>query len=197
VVRGLDEGPVVLDDDDRVASVGELPTQLGQLRDVAGVESDGRLVQDVEGADQLGAELRRERDALSLAARERPHLALDGEVAEAHTPEERDLGGEAAQHLAPHLRLPRGERELVEPAGEVVDGQASDLGDAASRHRDGKRLGLETGPVARGAGDLAPVAREEDPHVELVAVALDLLEEAPDAAEVLVALVHPAPHGLG
>src|SRR5262249_46466047 len=52
-------------------------------------------------------------------------------------------------------------------------------------------------PVACGAGDLAPVAREEDPHVELVPVALDLLEEAPDTAEVLVALVHPAAHGLG
>ena len=77
MVGGLDERPVVLHHDDRVARVGQLPAQLGQPRDVARVEPDRRLVQDVERADQLGAELRRERDALGLAAGERAHLALD------------------------------------------------------------------------------------------------------------------------
>ena len=53
VVGGLDEGAVVLDDDDRVARVGKLPAQLGQAVHVARMEPDRRLVQDVERADEL------------------------------------------------------------------------------------------------------------------------------------------------
>src|SRR5262249_25897674 len=44
---------------------------------------------------------------------------------------------------------------------------------------------------------LGAVAGEEDPHVELVAVPFDLFEEPADAAEVVVAVLDPAPDLLG
>jgi len=51
---------VVLDDKDGVADVAEAPERVDQSRVVALVEADRRLVEDVEDADELRADLRRE-----------------------------------------------------------------------------------------------------------------------------------------
>ena len=56
VVRGPDHRLVVLDDDDRVAGVGQRPDDPDQPVDVARVEPDARLVQDEERVDERGPE---------------------------------------------------------------------------------------------------------------------------------------------
>ena len=66
---------IVLDDDDRVAAVGQAPQDPEQPPRVGGVEADRRLVEDVERAGQRAAERRGEADPLRLAARERPRGA--------------------------------------------------------------------------------------------------------------------------
>src|SRR3990172_2047787 len=68
-------------------------------------------------------------------------------------------------------------------------GRALGDGEPADLHRQG--FGLEAGARAAGAGELAPVPREEDAHVELVAVGLHLLEEAADPGKVAVSLLEP------
>src|SRR4029450_3210265 len=70
-------------------------------------------------------------------------------------------------------------------------------GFVAPADSDGARLGFGASPAARGTEDLAPVPREEDPDVELVAAALDLLEEGPEAPALLLPTLPPAPHRLG
>jgi hypothetical protein len=70
VVGGADGVLVVLDDDDAVADVAQ-PGQRGQEPlVVALVQADGGLVEHVHDADQPGADLAREPDALRLAAGE-------------------------------------------------------------------------------------------------------------------------------
>ena len=64
-------------------------------------------------------------------------------------------------------------------------------------HANGERLRAEPPPLAARARERAPVAGEEDAHVELVAVLLDVLEEALDAGEPLAAVVHPLPVLIG
>ena len=71
VVGRLDGLLVVLDHDDRVAQVAEPAQRAEQPLVVALVQPDARLVQDVEHADQPGADLGGEPDALGLAAGER------------------------------------------------------------------------------------------------------------------------------
>ena len=61
---------VVLDDDQGVAEVLEPDQRLDQALVVALVQADRRLVEDVEDADEAGADLGREPDALRLAAGE-------------------------------------------------------------------------------------------------------------------------------
>src|SRR2546425_4742877 len=192
VVGGLDEGAVVLDDDDGVAGRGELAAEVGQARGVAGVQADGRLIEDVQRSHQLRAELIRQIDSLRLAARERARLASEGEVAEADAQQERELGRELTQDLAPHRRLPRRQAQGLEGGRRALDGQPRELRDGEPRHLHGERRRLEPRARAHRAGRLRAVAREEHAHVQLVAVGLDLLEEAIDAGELAVAVVDEA-----
>ena len=62
---------VVLDDDERVALGPERFEREKKLLVVARMKADGRLVEDVEDAAQVGAELRREPDALRFTAAQR------------------------------------------------------------------------------------------------------------------------------
>ena len=62
---------VVLDDDERVAQVAQAHQRRDELGVVLLMEPDGRLVEDVQDAHQRRADLRREPDALCLAATQR------------------------------------------------------------------------------------------------------------------------------
>ena len=77
-VGGPDGVLVVLDDDQGVAEVLEPDQGLDQPLVVALVQADRRLVEDVEDADQAGADLRREPDPLRLATRQRARRAGRG-----------------------------------------------------------------------------------------------------------------------
>src|SRR5947199_2717608 len=137
------------------------------------MEPDGGLVEDVERAHERGPELGGEGDALRLPAGEAPGLAVHRQVAEADPAEERELGLEAPEGLARDLPFPGREVEVGEPARELVHGEPGDVGDVAPADGDRQGLGLEPGSLARGAGDLAPVAGKVDADVELVSVPLD------------------------
>ena len=68
---------VVLDDEHGVAEVAQPLERADQPVVVALVEPDRRLVEDVEHADELRADLRREPEPLRLAARERRRRAVE------------------------------------------------------------------------------------------------------------------------
>ena len=71
VVGDADRLLVVLDDDDGVAEVAQAHERVDQPLVVALVQPDRRLVEHVEHADEAAPDLRREADALRLAAGER------------------------------------------------------------------------------------------------------------------------------
>jgi hypothetical protein len=75
-VRGPDRLLVVLDDEDGVAQVSKAGEGRDQLRVVALVETDRRLIEDVQDAHERRPDLGREPDPLSLAARERLRVRL-------------------------------------------------------------------------------------------------------------------------
>ena len=74
----------MLDDDDRVPQVAELFQRVEQPFVVAGVQADGRLVEDVRHAHQAAPDLAGQADALELAAGERRRGAVERQVAEPH-----------------------------------------------------------------------------------------------------------------
>src|SRR5262249_33937340 len=108
VVGGADRVLVVLDDDDRVAEVAQARQRAEQALVVALVQADRRLVEHVHDADQAGADLRSETDALRLAAGQRVGLAVERQVIEADVDEE----AQALADLLDDLR-----RDLAAPTG--------------------------------------------------------------------------------
>ena len=87
-VGDLDGVLVVLDDDQGVAEVLEPDQGLDQPLVVALVQPDRRLVEHVEDADEAGADLGGQPDALGLAAGERAGRPVEGEVVEADVEQE-------------------------------------------------------------------------------------------------------------
>ena len=83
MIGGAQNVGVVLDDQDGVAQVAQLFEDVNQARGVAGVQADGRLVEDIERAHQPRAERGGQLNALRLAAGERGGEAVEGEVFQA------------------------------------------------------------------------------------------------------------------
>ena len=96
---------VVLDHEHRVAEVAQPLERPDQLVVVALVEPDRGLVEDVEDADELRPDLRREPQPLRLAARERRRRAVELQVADADVVEE-------GQPLADLLQDPGADQPL-------------------------------------------------------------------------------------
>ena len=108
---------VVLDDEHGVAEVAQPLERADQLVVVALVQPDRRLVEDVEHADELRADLRREPDPLRLAAGERRRRAVELEVADADVVEERQPRADLLQDPLADQPLGLGQLELLHERG--------------------------------------------------------------------------------
>ena len=73
----------MLDDDERVAQVAQLTQRGQQLFIVALVQTDGRLVENIQHTHERRADLRGEPDALALAAGQRGRRARERQVLQA------------------------------------------------------------------------------------------------------------------
>ena len=71
---------IVLDHHHRVAQVAQAEQRLEQAPIVPLMETDRRLVEDVEDADQAGADLRGEPDALPFPTRQRGGRPIQRQV---------------------------------------------------------------------------------------------------------------------
>ncbi len=162
VVGVLHELVVVFDDEERVALVAQGKERADEAAVVACMQADAGLVEHVEHAGEVGAELRGQADALGLAAAERVGGALQREVAEADVVEElqalldlrhdvlRDAAAafveiEAAQvreQLGGRGGKQRGQRERWLFAGEVEFDGADDAVEARAAAVGAGRAGL-------------------------------------------------------
>ena len=105
---------VVLDHEHRVAEVAQPLERADQPVVVALVEADRRLVEDVEHADELRADLGREAEPLRLAARERLRRPVELQVADADVVEERQPLADLLHDPVTDQLLGRRQLELVE-----------------------------------------------------------------------------------
>ena len=87
-IGGLDRRLVVLDDQHACCPCPSAAEGAEQHGVVARMQADGRLVEDVADAAQVGAELRRQADALRLAAGQRVGAPVERQVGQADLLEE-------------------------------------------------------------------------------------------------------------
>ena len=213
VVGGPHHRLVVLDDDDGVPDVAEVLERADEACVVDGVESDGRLIADVEHAHETGADLGGEPDALSFAAAERARRAGEGEVFEADVAQELEPGVDLLEHLVGDGLLARGEglgvavlrpawsdvrhRSLVlnaaHPGRRLGDREIGDLDDRAVGDGHGQRLGTEPVAVAGVAVERGHVALNLGADVVGAGVAVAAFQVGDDALERRVPLEHAPP----
>ena len=134
---------VVLDHDHRVAEVAQ-PLQRGdQLGVVALVQPDRGLVEDVEHAHQRGADLRRQPDALRLAARERGGGAVHRQVADADVLQELQSLDDLAQDQPGDVPVGFRELDVLQPLQRPARRERAEVLDprAGHEHRCATRAG--------------------------------------------------------
>ena len=193
-VRGAHHLLVVLDHEHGVAEIAQPFERADQPPVVALVEPDRRLVEDVEDAHELGADLRREPQPLRLATGERTSRPVEVEVADADVVEKGETLADLLHDPAADQLLGRREAQLVEAAERARHGL---LGEGVDREpADGHRqhLGLEPRAVADGARPHRHVLLDPLPllaRVRLPVPALEIRDEPFEGHRVLALAPHP------
>jgi hypothetical protein len=188
VVREADGILVVLDHDHRVAHVAQPRQRAQQALVVALVQADRGLVEHVHHADQAGADLRGQADALRFAAGQRVGLALEGEVVEADVDQEAQALVDFLDDLHRHLAAPARQRERGEEGQRLVHRHLRDLRQRALGDEDIARGAVEARAGALGAGARADEARQFFLHRLRFGFLVAPLEVRDDALELVLAL---------
>jgi hypothetical protein len=153
VIGAADEVEVVLDGDDGVAGVDEPRERAQEHLDVDAMQARRRLVEQEQRRLRLRAEVRRQLEALRLAARQRRRRLAQLQVAEADVDE----------RLQPRHQLAR--RFVVgrEARHRLVDGEIEAVADRQAVPAHAEHLVREAAPVAGVAehGDI-----REEVHLE-------------------------------
>ena len=120
-VGSLQDFAVMLDHDDCVAEVSQFDEGVQQPTVVAGMQADGRFVQDLQDAGQCAADLTGEADALRLASRQRRQRASERQIVQADIDEKRQPPGRLTQQVAGDLLLRLRQRETVQKRESLIE----------------------------------------------------------------------------
>ncbi len=124
---------VVLDDDQGVPQIPQAGEGFDEPAVVALMQTDRRLVEHVEHADQPGPDLGGQPDALRLAAGQRARRPGQRQVLQPDVEQKAQPRLDLLEHLARDRLLAGAQRERVEEVRAVGDGQLADLGDGLAR----------------------------------------------------------------
>src|SRR5882724_8544582 len=181
---------VVLDDQDGITQIAQIMQDVDELRGIAAVESDRRFVEDVKRPDQARAERRCQLNALGLATGEGRGHAAQGEIFQPDLIQKAQAVLDLFQKLVCNFTLGFTQREGSEKFSRLGHGEATDLANILAADSDLARLLTQTLPPAVATSGIAAITTQEDAHVKLVLLALEMSEEATDTHEVVVALHH-------
>ena len=116
------------------------------------MQTDGGLIEDIEHAHQLRTDLRRQPDALRLAAGERAAGAVQSQVIQPHVDQKAESGAHFFEDLLADGLLAFVQRQAVEKFQSRLHGKSRDLLNAQIGDLDAARLGLQPQTVAGGTG---------------------------------------------
>ncbi len=177
-VRDPDHVRVVLDDQDRVALVSQLSQDRDQPLVVARMKANRRLVQYVQGVNQRRPQRCREIDALRLSARQRRRQTIERQVVQADVAEESETLANFAKHLVGDRSFLLRQREAGKEGVGVTDCQAADRVDRAATDLDVAGFAAQARAATFRTRQVAPIAAEKYPDVNLVLLALEPPEES-------------------
>ena len=158
VIGGANRVLVVLDDDHGVADVAKPLDRRDHLDVVFRMQPDARLVEHVEHAHQARADLRRQPDALRLAARQRARSPVEAEIVQADAEQQIQPAANVIQHLSSGVGAAAGRLHRGKKALQLVEVQLAQLVEVAA-------VDPEEQPRRAHARALALRARALDHHL--------------------------------
>ena len=145
VVGALDGLGIVLHHQHGVAEIAQAGERIEQPIVIARVQSDGRLVQNVQHAAQLRADLRGQTDALRFAARERGGGTRQAQIVEADRGEELQAIADLFDHAAGDLLLALVQLPGFDGGERAIDGHLGELRQPRAFHAHRQTAGLADG----------------------------------------------------
>ena len=104
----------MLDDKHGVADVAQTAEGVEQLVVIPLVQADGRLVEDIQNADEARADLRGQPDTLAFAAGKRGGRARKRQITQAHRLQKRQPGANFAHDLLGNDGHGAGQLQIVD-----------------------------------------------------------------------------------
>ena len=145
VIGALDGLGIVLDHQHRVAEIAQAGERVEQAIVIARMQSDGRLVENIEHAAQLRSDLRGQTNALRFAAGERGGGAREAQIVEADGGEKFQAIADLFDHAAGDLLLALVEFPGLDGGERAIDGHLGELGETGAFHAHRKTAGREDG----------------------------------------------------
>src|SRR5271157_1363715 len=151
VISGADRLLVVFHHHDRVPDVAQANEGIEQTPIVTLVQTDRRLVEDVNHPCELATHLRSQPNALRFAAGERGSGTLEREVRQADGREEIEAAADLFQELGCDFTCRALEREFGEELARALDRESRKLDDALAPDAHCGALGPQAHAPARRA----------------------------------------------
>ena len=154
IIRSTHGVLIVLHDDQGISQIPQTAQRRKQLIVIPLVESDARLVQDIQHTHQRRADLRGKADTLRFAAGQRPRRAGEGQILQTDALQEAKTGANLTQNLLRNDRLRPLEVQGVKELQLLIDRHGAELhdGQPADRHRPGNIGQALTAAVRAGRG---------------------------------------------
>ena len=148
---------IVLDHHHRVAQVTQAQQGLEQAPIIALMETDRRLVEDIEDADKAGTDLRGEPDALAFSTGQGGGCPIQCQVIQADVDEKPEPFANFFQDAMGNHQFALGEFQRTEEVGSRSHGEMRHLRDRLCGHLDGQAFR----PQPRALADLAGFQQRE------------------------------------
>ena len=117
----------MFDHNQRIARIAQRRERIQQTGGVARVQADGRLIEHVTDPAQAGTKLRRQPDALRLAARERRRRPRQTQIAQPALLQKAQTAAHLRQRIARQRRFAPVQHQFITPAGGFINAQRSQL----------------------------------------------------------------------
>ena len=183
---------VMLDYEESISRIRQFPQRSKQLRIVLLMESDARLVQDVQDAYQTGSNLGRQPYPLRLAARKRAGRSGQRQIVETDVRQEAEPCPYLLEYLICDHRFFFSKRKTVQKVQRLNDRKIAELCYALSADSDREYLRLEPSSPARLAAVYPHVFAESFLHEFGARLAVPSLEIRQKPLECMVVMRTPS-----
>ena len=154
------------------------------------MQPNRRLIQHIQRAHQPRSQRSRQLNPLRLAARQRRRKPVQRQIFQPHIVQKSQPLANLLQQFVRNFALLRTQLNLLEKSQRVLDRKRANLADVFPVDLDLPRLQPQPRPVAIRTQRISAIAAEKHAHVQLVFLALQVIEKSAHPQKLSLAVEH-------